>query len=107
LPAYDNFYADTEKTANLTRNVTDALAAQNIVLPAVDENLRAWYRSEVERLGAMDLSIAANAQAYASVLALQGSVAQLATGAEAAAQAVADAAAKPADKHHQPPKTAP
>jgi hypothetical protein len=91
---YDNFYAESEKTSNLTRNVTDALAAQNIVLPQVDTNLRAWYRSEVERLGAMDLSIAANAQAYASVLALQGSVAQLATGAEAAAKAVADAAAR-------------
>jgi tape measure domain-containing protein len=91
---YDNFYDAAEKTSNLTRNVTDALAAQNITLPKVDANLRAWYRSEVERLGAMDLSIAANAQAYASVLALQGSVAQLATGAEAAAKAVADAAAR-------------
>ena len=91
---YDNFYTESEKTANLTRNVTDALAAQNIVLPQVDTNLRAWYRSEVERLGAMDLSIAANAQAYASVLALQGSVAQLATGAETAAQQIAEAAAR-------------
>jgi hypothetical protein len=31
---YDNFYTASEKTANLTRNVTDALAAQNIVMPA-------------------------------------------------------------------------
>jgi hypothetical protein len=90
---YDNFYTESEKTANLTRNVTAALAAQNIVMPAVNTNLREWYRGEVERLGAMDLSIEANAKAYASILSLQGSVALLADGADTAAQKIAEAAA--------------
>jgi len=90
---YENFYSETEKTANLTRNVTAALAAQNIVMPAVNTNLREWYRGEVERLGAMDLSIEANAKAYASILSLQGSVALLADGADTAAQKIAEAAA--------------
>lgn len=89
---YDKFYTESEKTANATANLSNAFAAMNIVMPAVDENTRAWYRSEVERLGAMDLSIAANAKAYTSVLSLNSAVDALAPAMKAAADATKAAA---------------
>ncbi len=81
---YDNFYTETEKTANSTANLSKAFASMGIVMPAIDEKTRAWYRSEVERLGAMDLGIEANAKAFAGVLSLSGAVDGLANAAAAA-----------------------
>jgi hypothetical protein len=89
---YDNFYTEAEKTANLTKNTSDAFAAMNIEMPKIDENTRNWYRSEVERLGAMDLSIESNAQAYASVLGLQGAVNTLAPAFDSVGTSVSDLA---------------
>lgn len=95
---YDNFYAEAEKTALLTANTTAAFAKLGITMPAVSEGAKDWYRSLIESLGAQDLSVAANAEAYASALALQGSVSTLANSfdtaardAEAAAEKIADA----------------
>ena len=85
---YDKFYTGPEKTANATANLNKAFAAMNIVMPEIDENTRAWYRSEVERLGAMDLNIEANAKAYTSVLSLSGAVDALAPALAGAAAAV-------------------
>ena len=75
---YQNFYTEEERTATATRNLVSEFAKLNIEMPAINESTREWYRSEVEKLGAMDLSIEANARAYASVLGLQGAVNQLA-----------------------------
>jgi len=75
---YDNFYTETEKTAYLTTTTSKAFAKLNITMPAINESTREWYRSEVEKLGVMDLSVDANARAYASILGLQGAVNQLA-----------------------------
>ena len=75
---YDNFYTEAEKTSNLTNATSAAFAKLNITMPAINESTREWYRSEVERLGAMDLSVEANARAYASILGLQGAVTELA-----------------------------
>ena len=85
---YDKFYTGSEKTANATANLNKAFAAMNIIMPEIDENTRAWYRSEVERLGAMDLNIEANAKAYTSVLSLSGAVDALAPALAGAAAAV-------------------
>lgn len=89
---YDKFYSPLEKTALLTKNTTAAFASLGIVMPAVNDEMRVWYRSEVERLGGMDLSIAANATAYTGVLALAGAVDTLSPAADAAAVAVRSAA---------------
>ena len=75
---YQNFYTEEERTATATRNLVSEFAKLNIEMPAINESTREWYRSEVERLGAMDLSVEANARALASVLGLQDAVNQLA-----------------------------
>lgn len=97
---YDNFYTDSAKTALLTTNTTAAFAGLGITMPAVDENMRDWYRTLVESVLALDQSDAANAGATVAVLALQGAVDALApafadttSAADAAASAVDEAAA--------------
>lgn len=90
---YTNFYTEAEKTAQLTTNTAKAFTDLGLVMPTVDEALRANYRAEVERLGALDLSVEANAKAYAGAVALQGSVSTLATTFDAAADKMAKALA--------------
>lgn len=79
---YDRFYTEEEKRAQLDKNTALAFADLGIVMPPVNEGLREWYRTEVERLGAMDLSVEANARAYADILKLSGAVDTLAGSAE-------------------------
>jgi hypothetical protein len=52
---YDNFYSEAERTANLTASTKEAFASVGVVMPEISDKTRAWYRAEVERLGAMDL----------------------------------------------------
>lgn len=87
---YDKFYSASEKTALMTKNTSDAFAGLGIVMPAVNDHMRDWYRSEVDRLGALDLSIPANAAAYTSILSLSDSVDQLATTADDAMKTIMD-----------------
>ena len=87
---YDNFYTEAEKTSNLTNATSASFAKLNITMPAINESTREWYRAEVERLGAMDLSIEANARAFASVLGLEGAVNQLAPAFEEVQEVVQD-----------------
>jgi phage-related minor tail protein/Ca2+-binding EF-hand superfamily protein len=91
---YDNFYSEAERTANLTASTKEAFASVGVVMPEISDKTRAWYRAEVERLGAMDLSIEANAKAYTTVLQLAGAVNTLAPAAADAAKAAEQAAAK-------------
>lgn len=85
---YNDFYSDTEKRDQLIKNTTASFKDLGIVLPALDESTRAWYRSEVERLGKMDMSVAANASAYTSILKLSGAMNTLAPEAQAAASSL-------------------
>jgi len=87
---YENFYTQSEQTANLTRNVTEAFAAQNIAMPAAGTNLRDWYRTLVETAMALDQSVPANASFTASILALQGPMNQLAPAFEDLAGSISD-----------------
>ena len=84
---FDLFGSAAEKQAALTGNVADGFAAIGITMPAVNAGLRDWYTAEVKRLGAMDLSIQANADAYNSALKLAGGVDQLAAAQERTAAA--------------------
>lgn len=88
----DNFYSAEEKTALLTKNTAASFEKLGIVMPALDDSARAWYRSEVDRLGAMDMSIATNASAYASVLSLSGAMNTLVPAAKDAAKSIEDVA---------------
>jgi phage-related minor tail protein len=84
---YDNFYSTEEKTAQLTLNTSKAFESLGLVMPALDEGARAAYRSMVELAGGQDLSVEANAKAYAGLLALNPAINQL-------AQSAVDAVAK-------------
>ena len=75
---YQNFYTEEERTAKATTNLTKEFAKLGITLPEINKSTREWYRTEVEKLGAMDLSIESNAKAYASILSLQSAVNDLA-----------------------------
>jgi Prophage tail length tape measure protein len=75
---YDKFYTSDEKTANLTKATTAAFSQLGVVMPELNDKTRAWYRSEVERLGATDLSIEANSKAYYGMLSLAGAIDTLA-----------------------------
>ena len=75
---YQNFYTQAEQTDRSTTLLSKAFADLGIVMPAVDANMRMWYRSEVERVMALDQSSVANQQALVSILGLQSSVNTLA-----------------------------
>lgn len=85
---YDNFYSEQEKAAQSATSTALAFANLGVAMPLVGEGLDEWYRSEVDRLMALDQSIPANAQALAGVLSLNGSVRTLATGAQSAADSI-------------------
>lgn len=89
---YQAFYSAAEQTANLTRNTADAFAALNIPMPAVNAGLRDWYRGIVDNLGAQDMGVKANADAYAAAVNLYGAIDKLAPAATAAADATKAAA---------------
>ena len=59
-------------------------------MPELNDKTRAWYRTEVERLGAMDLSVDANSRAYVSILGLQDAVDSLAPALETTKEALKD-----------------
>jgi chemotaxis protein histidine kinase CheA len=67
---YDNFYTESEKAANSTRNVTEALSAAGVALPATREA----FRSIVD---AQDLTTEAGQKAYAALLGVSGAFAEL------------------------------
>lgn len=61
-------------------------------MPAINDATRSNYRALIDELAAKDLSIEANAKAYAGALSLQGAMNELAPTAEAAAASIASAA---------------
>lgn len=89
---YQNFYSDAERTARLTEVTSAAFASLGLVMPTLDEGARAAYRSLVETAAAQDMSVEANRNAYAGLLALNGAMNQLAPAFVETAQAARDAA---------------
>lgn len=71
---YDNFYTQEEKLNRATTKTSEAFAKLGIVMPAVNSEMRAWYKAEVNRLMALDQSIPANAAATVGILSLQSAV---------------------------------
>ena len=71
---YSNFYTEQEKVANATSSLSSQFSSLGIVMPAVNDDMRLWYRTEVERQLALDQSIPANARATAALLGLQDEV---------------------------------
>ena len=71
---YDKFATDGEKTADLLKFTQGKFSELGKTMPGVNNGLRDWYTSEVKRMGAMDLSVEANATAYKSMLDLADSV---------------------------------
>lgn len=82
---FDLFGTDAEKYDQAIKTVHSGFDAINVVMPASNANLREWYKSEVARLGAMDLGVEANAKAYAGALKLASGVDALAKAEEQAA----------------------
>ena len=82
---FELFGTEAEKKSALVGNLSTAFDKLGITLPQSAEGLRDWYKSEVKRLGAMDLSIEANAKAYDSVLKLAGGIDQISKAEEQAA----------------------
>jgi len=98
---YQNFFTAAEQTAQLTSTTSKSFADLGLVMPTLDEGARAAYRAMVELAAGQDLSVEANAKAYASLLALQDPMNRLApafadVGANAAkaAEAIVQAAAR-------------
>ena len=75
---YDNFFTETEKQARNVEILTGKFSELGIVMPEVNEEMRKWYKTEVERKLALDQSIPANAKATAEILSLQQAVNDLA-----------------------------
>ncbi|QZA80181.1 tape measure protein [Deefgea piscis] len=67
---YDNFYTDAEKSANVTRNMTDALSAVGVKLPETREAFRAVVEAQ-------DLTTESGQKAYAALLGVSGAFAEL------------------------------
>lgn len=88
---YQNFYSSAEQTANQTRYVSNAFKSLGITMPSVNEQLKAWYRGQVEAAMALDQSVPANAKALAGLLALQSGVNELGNSAITAANSIKDA----------------
>lgn len=89
---FDNFYTDAEKSARATGQLSDALQALGLSMPATREAYRALVESQ-------DLTTEAGQKSYAALLQLSGAFAQLvpatevlASGATTAADAVDRAA---------------
>lgn len=89
---YENFYSDAEQTANLTRVLGDTFESLGLSMPV--EQLREWYRGQVEAAMALDQSVPANQAYLAGLLSIQSGVNNLADSAETAAQRIIDAASK-------------
>lgn len=84
---YDSFYSEAEKTASVTRGVSEALAAVGLQMPATREEFRALVESQLA-LGE------GGTQAVAALLGVSGafaSVVPAAASAQASIQAQADA----------------
>lgn len=82
---YKNFYTAEEQRAQNITNTSKAFADLGLTMPALDAGARNAYRSMVELAAGQDLSITANAKAYASLLALQGPMNELAPAFDAVA----------------------
>jgi len=82
---FELFGTEAEKKAALVGNLSSSFADLGITMPQTTGSMREWYKSEVARLGAMDLSVEANAKAYDSILKLAGGVDQLTKAEEQAA----------------------
>lgn len=87
---YDKFYSAEEKAAASTKNVATAFSKLGITMPAVNSELRAWYRGQVESALSLDQTIAANAEATAGVLALAGAVDSLSPASASAVSSMKD-----------------
>ena len=101
---YANFYTGEEKAARLTEKTSEAFAKLGLVMPAINDATRENYRALIDELAAKDLSIEANAKAYAGALSLQGAMDELApafdqaaTGAKVLAESLASVLGKVAD----------
>lgn len=84
---YDNFYSEAEKTAAVTRSVSDALAQVGLAMPATRDEFRALVESQLS-MGE------AGAEAVAALLGVSGafaSVVPAAANATASLQAQAEA----------------
>lgn len=75
---YTNFYRQSEQTAKLTETTAAAFTALGKTMPVLDESARDVYRGMVEAAAGMDMTVESNRTAYASLLALQGPMNQLA-----------------------------
>jgi len=82
---FDLFGTEAEKQAAQVGSLSSQFDALGVTMPAATDNLREWYKSEVARLGAMDLGVEANAKAYAGALKLASGVDALAKAEEQAA----------------------
>ena len=89
---YDKFYTEAEKTANLTTQASGAFARMGIVMPKVDDGMRQWYRSEVDRVSALDMGVAANAAAYVGIVSMADLMDELSPSFDAAADAARELA---------------
>ena len=88
---YDNFYTSEEKAARLTSKTAEAFETLGLVMPAINDATRENYRALIDELAAKDLSIEANAKAYAGALSLQGAMNELAPAFANAAKAANEA----------------
>ncbi len=79
---YDNFYSEAEKAANVTRDVTAALADVGLQMPTTREEFRALVEQQVA-LGE------SGAQAVATLLSVSGAFASVTAASETAAEAAA------------------
>ena len=80
---YENFYSEAEKTAAVTRSVSDALAQVGLAMPATRDEFRALVESQLS-LGE------SGAQAVAALLGVSGAFASVVPAAEVAGQAIGD-----------------
>lgn len=78
---YENFYSEAEKTATVTRSVSDALAAVGLQMPATRDEFRALVESQIA-LGE------GGTQAVAALLGVSGAFASVVPAAADAASAV-------------------
>lgn len=90
---YANFYTAEEQRAQSITNTEAAFAALGLTMPALDESARSAYRAMVELAAGQDLSVEANAKAYAGLLALNPAMNSLAPAIDSVAQSAAEAAA--------------
>lgn len=78
---YDAFYSEAEKTANVTRSVSDALAAVGLEMPKTRDEFRALVESQIA-VGE------GGTQAVAALLGVSGAFASVVPAAEQAAEAI-------------------